>query len=49
MLIELNCDYYLRILFKRKVDPHSKFKSVDELFAELRELMIIYQENLYHA
>ena len=37
------------MLYKEKVDPHSKFKSVDKLSAELKKLMIVCWENLYHA
>ena len=49
MLFELNCGYYPQILYKKKIDPRFKLKSADKLLAELRELMIIYQKNLYHA
>ena len=35
--------------YKEDVDPRSQSKLADELSAELRELMIIYQENLHHA
>ena len=45
---ELNCDYHFRILYEEKVDPRSKSKSVDKLLVELRELIIICQENPYH-
>ena len=37
------------MLYEEKVNPHSKLKSADKLSAKLRELMIVYQENLYHA
>ena len=46
---ELNCDYYFRILYKEKVNSHSKSKSADELSAELGELIIVCWENLYYA
>ena len=46
---ELNCGYHSRMSYKKNVDPYSESKSVDELSAELRELMIICQENLYHV
>ena len=46
---ELNCGYYLRMSYEEDVDPRSQSKPADELLAELRELMIICQENLYHA
>ena len=35
--------------YKEEVDSHSKSKSSDKLLAELRELMIVCQKNLYHA
>ena len=46
---ELNCGYYLWITYEEDVDPHSQFKLADELSAELRELIIVCQENLHHA
>ena len=46
---ELNCGYNPQMLYKDDVDPWSKSKSADELSAELRELMIVCQKNLYHA
>ena len=49
MLFKLNYNYYLWILYKKKVDPHPKSKSVDKLSAELRKLMIVCCENLYYT
>ena len=49
ILFKLNCDYYPRMSYKEEVDSCSKSKSADKLSAELRELMILCQENLYHA
>ena len=46
---ELNRGYYPRMLYKKKVDSSSKSKSTDKLSAELRELIIVCQVNLYHA
>ena len=46
---ELNCGYHPRMSYEEEVDPRSKSKSADELSAELRELMIVCRENLYHA
>ena len=46
---ELNCGYHPRISYEEEVDSRSKSKSADKLSAELRELMIVCQENLYHA
>ena len=49
MLFELNCGYQARMLYKKKADSRFKSKSAQELSAKLRELIIVYQENLYHA
>ena len=49
MPFELNCAYHLRMSYEEKVDPCSKSKSVDKLSVELRELMIVCQENLYYT
>ena len=49
MPFELNCGYHPRMLYKEKVDSRFKFKLVDELLAELRELMIVCRKNLQHA
>ena len=46
---ELNCGYHLRMSYKEEVDPRFKSKSADELLVELKELMIVYRENLHHA
>ena len=48
-LFELNYSYHPRMSYEEDVDSRSQFKLADELSAELRELMIVYQENLYHA
>ena len=37
------------MLYKEEVDLHSKSKSMDELLAELRKLMIVCWENLHHT
>ena len=49
MPFELNCGYHPRMSYEEEVDPRSKSKSADKLSAELRELMIVCQENLYHT
>ena len=46
---ELNYGYHPRMSYKEEVNPRSKSKLADKLFAELRELMIVCQKNLYHA
>ena len=45
---ELNCGYHPRMSYEEDVDPHSQSKSANKLLAELKELMIICQENLHH-
>ena len=37
------------MFYKEDIDPRSKSKSVDELLAELQELMIICHKNLHHT
>ena len=44
----LTFGYHLQMSYKEDVNPRSKFKSVDRLLAELKKLMIICRENLYH-
>ena len=46
---ELNYGYLPRMLYEEEVDPRSQSKSADEVFEELRELIVICHENLYHA
>ena len=46
---ELNYGYHPRMLYKEKVDSRSKSKSLNKLSTELKELIIVCQENLYHA
>ena len=45
----LNCGYHPQISYKNNINPCSKSKSADKLSTELRELIIIYRENLHHA
>ena len=49
ILFELNCGYYPWMLYEEKVDFCSKSKLADKLLAQLKELMIVCQKNLYHA
>ena len=46
---ELNYGYHPWMLYKDNVNPRSKFKPADKLLIELRELMIVCKENLYHT
>ena len=48
-LFELNCGYHPRMSYEEEVDRHSQSKLADELSEELKELMFICRENLYHA
>ena len=48
-LFKLNCGYHLQMSYEKDIDPRFKSKSANELSTELRELMIICKENLYHA
>ena len=47
-LFELNCDYHSQMSYEDNVNFYSKSKSADKLLAELKELMIVYQENFHH-
>ena len=49
MLFKLNCGYHLWMLYKEDVDFRFQSKSMDELLAEVRELMIVCQKNLYNT
>ena len=46
---KLNCGYYPRVFYKEDLDPRSKSKIAEKLFFELRNLMAVCQQNLYHA
>ena len=48
-LFELNCGFYLRVFFKDDVDPRSRSYFANELVKELRELIDISQQNLFHT
>ena len=46
---ELNCGYHPRVSYEEDLDPRSKSRTTEELSSELRELITMYQQNLYHA
>ena len=46
---ELNCGYHPRVSYEEDLDPRSKSRTAEELSSELRELMIVCQQNLHHA
>ena len=37
--LKFNYGYHSKVLFKKNVDPHSRFRSADKLAEELRELI----------
>ena len=48
---ELNCRYHFRVSYEEKqiLDTRSKSKTAEELFFKLQKLMIVCQQNFYHA
>ena len=46
---ELNCGYHPRVSFEEDVDPRLKSRSADKLAGELRELIEVCCQNLFHA
>ena len=44
MPFEFNYGYYPWMFYKKDVNPRFKSKSADELLAELKELIIVYQK-----
>ena len=48
-LFELNCGYHPCIFYEKDLDLRSKSKTAKELSSELRNLMAVYQQNLYHV
>ena len=49
MLFELNCGYHFQMSYKDDIDSRFKFKSTNNLLAELRKLMIVCKENLHYT
>ena len=48
-LFKLNCGFHPQVFFKDDVSPCSRSRSANKLAKELRELMDICQQNLFHA
>ena len=46
---ELNCGYHPRVFFEEDVDPRSRFRSVNKLTKELRELIKVCCQNLLYT
>ncbi len=47
-LFELNCGYHPRVFFKDDVDPRLRSRSVNKLAEQLKELIEICCQNLFH-
>lgn len=45
---KFNCDYHHHKSFEDEVDPCSRSHSADKLPKKLKELILIYQQNLLH-
>ncbi len=48
-LLELNCGYYAKVLFKEDIDPYSRSCSANKLAEELRKLVEVCCQNLFYA
>ena len=48
IFFELNCRYHPCIFYEQDLNLRSKLKTAEELSSELRNLMAICQQNLYH-
>lgn len=46
--LELNCNYNLHALFQDEAHLCSKFRPIDKPDKELRDLILICQQNLFH-
>lgn len=48
-LFQLNYSYYSNIFMKNVTNSHSKSSSTNELVQELKDLMLIYYQNLFYT
>ena len=48
-LFELNCAYYLKILFKENINLHLQFYSTNKLARELKKHIKICCQNLFYV
>ncbi len=46
---KLNGSYHSRVSFEKNVDPRLKFRSTNELAEELKELINVCYQNLFHT
>ena len=49
MLFEFNCGYHPHVFYKKDIEPRSKSKAADEFIKELKNLIVVYRENLQHT
>lgn len=49
MIFELNYDYYPYVLFEDEVYAYSKSCLAKDLAKELKDLILIYQQNLFYT
>ncbi len=47
MDFKLNYNYYLRVFYKKDINPRSHLKSADNLLTKLQKLIIIYRKNFH--
>lgn len=45
MFFELNYGYYLRVFYKKGIDPCSKSSTIDKLAIKLKNVIFIYKKN----
>ncbi len=46
---ELNCEFYLKVLFEKDIDPYFRSHSANKVVDELKELIELCYQNLFHA
>ena len=49
MTFKLNCRYHPQVSYKEDIDYCSRSRVADELTEKLRNLMVVYRENLQYA
>ena len=46
---KLNCWYYLHVFLKEDIEPRLRSKAANNLTEKLRNLIVVYKENLQYA
>ena len=49
ILFKFNCKYNPYISYEENLDPCSKLKTAEKLSSKLQNLMVVCQQNFYHA